>query len=369
MPPKPHYRPKQPDRNLSSHRAHTTSLSERDRRLVLRLCLFSVAWPRLIDDEELKKALYRFGYAIRPPTKLKWPRKWLDGAGLANGPLAWAIATVRQLLDRPDALKRLPPPTPALGTNMQTQSPLFSKIPPEIRSRIFELALVREDLIQVPVDRTQETWPWWRERAPKEDLRKSMPPSITQTCHLIRKETIPIFMGLNEICFDLNRMDEHEAPEKWVNTMRPHLSSIKCLTFLLTSWVGSSHRNVIVNIDHDPARNCWNVTSLDDWSNEDPNIRSALACDSELLRLLMEKMMDQRSPADLTPEYLLWLIKDLKRIYYQARTALNHPARRFYESRHLEWFQEHAIGRLPDVARPPDMYTTDLEEEFLGKKR
>jgi hypothetical protein len=91
MPPKPHYRPKQPDRNLSSTRSHTTSLSQRDRRLVLRLCFFSVAWPRLIDDKELKKQLYRFGYAIaRQPTSNGPASGWTVPAfptGLSRWPL------------------------------------------------------------------------------------------------------------------------------------------------------------------------------------------------------------------------------------------------------------------------------------------
>ena len=37
--------------------------------------------------------------------------------------------------------------------------------------------------------------------------------------------------------------------------------------------------------------------------------------------------------------------------------------------RSSNWFQGLACGPLPDVARPPDMYTTDLDEEFLGPER
>lgn len=153
MPPKPHYRPDGPDRNLSSIPTHTTSISESEVLLVHRLCRFSVAWPRLINNEALKKQLYRFGYAINPPDNLKWPRKWYNGASLPNESLAETITIVRELLNRPDALKRLPPPTPAPIANRQTQSPLVSKIPPEIRNRIFGLLVISKDTIDVPVDR------------------------------------------------------------------------------------------------------------------------------------------------------------------------------------------------------------------------
>jgi hypothetical protein len=365
MPPKSHYRPEGPDRNLSSTSTHATSLSESELSLVHRLCLFSVAWPQLIHDEELKRQLYRFGYAINPPDGLKWPRKWYNSASLPTGSLAETMTTVRELLDRPDALKRLPPPTPAPITNGQTQSPLFSKIPPKIRNRISELVVVSEDTIDVPVDRV-----WGSNVRPptKEEIRKSLPPSITRVCRQVRAETLPMFMEMNDFLFNTNFMDATGPPEKWLNIMRPHLSSMNSLTFLLTTWVELSRKNVIVNIGHNKAHNSWDITSMDDWSDEHPAHQWALKYDSDLLWHLMAYMMDQRSRADLTPEYLLWLIKDLKYIYYHAKTSPFHPARNYYEDRRSNWFQEHALGRLPDVARPPDMYTTDVDEQFLGKK-
>ncbi|KAM0706164.1 hypothetical protein Q7P35_006713 [Cladosporium inversicolor] len=367
MPPNPHYRPEKPDRNLSSTPTHTTSLSKSERLLVLRLCLFSAAWPLLIHEEQLKKQLYRFGYAINPPDNLKWPCEWLYEAGLPNGSLAEAIKTVRQLLSRMDALEPAAAPTPAPITGLQTLSPLFSEIPPETRNRVFELAVVREDSIEVPVDRHLFTYRFDHTQTLKERMRKSMPPPITHTCRLIRRETLPMFLGLNEFNFDPNYMDSHEVLEKWLCTMRPHLTSMNSLTFVLTSYVGAIHNSVIVNIGHNKARNCWAVTSMDDWNAKDPELQWALECDSELAWRLMATMVDQRSHADLTPEYLLWFIKDLKRIYHYTKSSLHHPGQRDYEDRGSRWFQEQALGRLPDVARPPDMYTTDLDEEFLGK--
>jgi hypothetical protein len=82
----------------------------------------------------------------------------------------------------------------------------------------------------------------------------------------------------------------------------------------------------------------------------------------------MAYMTDQRSRAHLTPEYLLWLIKDLKYIYHHAKTSPFYPARRYYEDRRSFWFGEHVLGLLPVVPRPPDMYTTDVDEQSLGKK-
>ena len=216
MTPKAHYRPALPDRNLSTTRTHTTSLSRAELSLVLQLSLFSVAWPQLMPDEELKKQLYRFGYFINPPDALKWPRKWKNGAGLPNGSLAETIDIVRQLLARPDALKRLPPPLVIIGSR-QNQSPLFTKLPPELRTRIFELALTREDSIAVP------TGVGSSRLAIREQARKAMPPTITQTCRLARSEALPIFFRLNEFLLDTNYIDAHGPSEQWLNTMRPSL--------------------------------------------------------------------------------------------------------------------------------------------------
>lgn len=321
---KTQYRPGQPDRNLSSTPTHTTSLSKSKRLLVLRLCLFSVAWPRLIHDEDLKKQLYRFGYAFNPPDNLKWPRKWFNGASLPNGSLAETIPLVRELLNRPDALKRLPPTTPAPITNAQTQSPLFSKLPPELRNRIFELALTREDSIKVPAGRSK------LDPAAKEDTRKEMPPPITRACRLARSETLPMFFRLNNFTLDTNRMNNDATPygmtEEWIYTMRPHLKGMHSLTFVLASWETHEQSEITVRICHDQQKDCWKVEYPDNWQNESAKHQWGLECDSDLLWRLMSHMMDQRSRADFTPEYLQWLVHDLKRIYYHVKMSPHHPA-------------------------------------------
>lgn len=190
------------------------------------------------------------------------------------------------------------PPAPVPNTN--GESPFLSKIPPEIRNRIFELVLTREDCVEVPVDRT---WGSTISRATKKEIRKSLPPPITKVCRQLREETLPMFVEMNDFLFNTNYMDSYGAPVKWLNIMRPYLTSMRALTFILTTWsAGGAHREVIVNISHNKEHNCWAVTSMDDWKDEDHEVQWALECDSDLLWRLMAQMMDRRSRADLSPE-------------------------------------------------------------------
>lgn len=110
-----------------------------------------------------------------------------------------------------------------------------------------------------------------------------------------------MFIESNDFFFNTNYMDSNGPPEKWLNIMRPHLSSMNSLTFYLATWMGLSHKNVILFIGHNEAHNCWATTSMDDWSNEEPDLQWALECDSDLLWHLMAHMMDQRFHADLPP--------------------------------------------------------------------
>ena len=60
----------------------------------------------------------------------------------------------------------------------------------------------------------------------------------------------------------------------------------------------------------------------------------------------------------------MWLVYDLKRLYYQTKASRIHPGLQGWQQRPETWFLELVNGPGPAVARPPKMYTTDLEEEF-----
>lgn len=125
---------------------HTTSLSKKERRLIRQLCRYEkdAAWSH-IHDHEMKKQLYRFAYYFPPPDHKRWPRAW-STASRRGGPdalLSNALDKARYLLSRPDTLTPIQSPsiTPAPTALPQIQSPLLSKIPPEVRTRIFEFAV------------------------------------------------------------------------------------------------------------------------------------------------------------------------------------------------------------------------------------
>ena len=156
--------------------------------------------------------------------------------------------------------------------------------------------------------------------------------------------------------------------EEWIYTMRPHLKQMHSLTFVLASWKNHSQVDITVRICHDQQKDCWKLEFLDNWQHEFGDCRWELECDSDLLWRLMCQMMDQRSRADLTPEYLQWLVHDLKRIYYHIKGSPHHPAYVAYSAKCEKWFLELVQGPLPGVARPPDMYTTDLDMKFLNSR-
>jgi hypothetical protein len=183
-----------------------------------------------------------------------------------------------------------------------------------------------------------------------------------------------MFFGLNDFLFVTNYITPTGTFEEWLYTMRPHLSSMNYI-FVLSSWIEvslmsgtCSHRDIIARLYHDKHRNCWAVTSLDDWDDYDDHLRWDLECDSDLLQDILRQMTDQRSRADITPEFMLWLIFDLMRIYYHAKILSFYPGQRGCESRASNWFRDLAEGPPPYVARPPNMYTTDLDEEFLRRE-
>jgi hypothetical protein len=213
-----------------------------------------------------------------------------------------------------------PPPVPI--TNAQTDSPLF-KLPPELRTKIWELVLKYNGCIEVPVDGHRDP------RAAKEERLKAIPPPITRSCRLVRSETLPMFFGLNDFLFVTNYITPTGTFEEWLYTMRPHLSSMNYI-FVLSSWIEVSlmsgtwsHRDIIARLYHDKHRNCWAVTSLDDWDDYDDHLRWDLECDSDLLQDILRQMMIQRSRADITAEFMLWLISDLMRIYYTPKPYLS----------------------------------------------
>jgi hypothetical protein len=106
-------------------------------------------------------------------------------------------------------------------TNAQTQSPLFNKLPAELRTTIFELAVIDDGYVEAPVDRKNRP-------ATSDEVRKAMIPSIAQACRLARRETLQL---------DTHHMDAQQATKKWLYAMRPYLTSIRSITFKLSTWI------------------------------------------------------------------------------------------------------------------------------------
>lgn len=315
-----------------------------------------------ISDQRLTEQLYRFQYFLaRPedwPEAYEYPEAWDDYTwrDTPDKPIPQARANVQRLLNRPGALEPVPkPPEPV--PLPQTRSPLFSVLPPELRTWIFELVLTRDDTIMLPSDTSRD---------------KAYPSSITQVSRLVPRETLPLFFKSNHFLFDTvcssralgNNLSKNRADRqllKWLTPMGPHLPLLHHITIQVPRREDTFPKwdypeNPTITLCHDPQRNCWSVVSSDDWSSvEDSATRASLECDSTvILPRLLERMLDQRSCAYLSPAYLMWLFLDLQGLYAGEKIEDRIP-------RSSAW---HHVGlarnSAPPFARPPNMYTRYL---------
>jgi hypothetical protein len=329
-----------------------TSLTPQEARVVHKLNLLASVCPQCLfveDSHKLIRQLHRFNHFYPSKKKrVKFPEDWDWNYGEPNGSLQTTARKVQEWFTRPDALKAPEePPRPASPTPApQLQSPLYSVLPVEIREFIFKLAVTSDQEGKYHHPTTT--------------------PAITSVCRLVRKEMLQSFFKHNHFAFptDFSGTTIHE-PVKWLYGMRPHLPKIHQITFFVNHWArnNTSIGDISVTIRHDPTHDCWTITCKDDWSVDksdwfkaEPEDCKALECDGVLLCDIMRKMVEGRSRADLTTEYLMWLM---------------HDARIFYTTERMEgeinpdyvYPKINAMG--PSIKRLPDMYSTDIEHDQM----
>jgi hypothetical protein len=332
-----------------------TSLTPKEAREVHKLNRFASQSPQCLPSgsRELIRQLYRLNYFYPSKKKrVKIPRTWRWDYAEPEGTLQTTTRSVREWFTRPDALKapeallRPPSPTPL----PQLRSPLYSILPTEIREYIFKLVVTSypEDEYHYP----------------------NITPAITSVCRLTRQKMLQLFFKHNHFAFPTQKQFTEIAikdPIKWLYAMRPHLQKIHQITFFVGCIAiidGYSFWGpVSVTIKHDPAQGCWKTTCEDDWSIEKPNTgkitpdeRKALESEGNLLCGLMRTMVEGRSRADLTPEYLIWLMHDARIVYATEKMERSFDGMGMYPG-------VNTLG--PDIVRPPDMYSTHIEYDQI----
>jgi hypothetical protein len=337
-----------------------TSLTPKEARVVHKLHLFASNSPQFLmvkDHRQLIRQLYRFNYFYPSKKKrVKVSENWLLGYEKPEGTLQTTARQVQEWFTRPDALKapEAPPRPPSPTPMPQPQSPLYSILPTEIREYIFKLVVTSypEDDYYFP----------------------NTTPAITSVCRLVRQEMLHLFFKHNHFTFATTNQSNQiavEDPIKWLYGMRQHLPKIHQITFFVEYFAmndGPNHGHISVTIRHDPAQGCWATTCEDDWSIEKPGTiettpdeRNALERDGDLLCGIMRTMVDERSRADLSPEYLMWLMRDAATFYVTEKVKgnfalANSPA---------IWHLNSVLG--PSVMPPPDMYSTDVGYDQLKR--
>jgi hypothetical protein len=241
-------------------------------------------------------------HGLRTPSACG-PASWRDPL---DAPLPTAIAKAQILLGRPGALAPIPaPPGPSTpAALLQEQSPLFSIVPPEIRTRIFEFAVT----LPTHDGKTRVQRNCSLNHA-KEHVGIQIP-AIAAVSRLVRREALPLFFKVNNFTFAPltyfigQKMSEGDGG-KWLAAMRSYLPSVHQLTFEVRrrdSIAGHDSDDILsITICHDPRRNRWIITSDDDWSGNDELNRLSLERDNALLKHILVPMLDQRSRDDLTP--------------------------------------------------------------------
>ena len=339
---------------------HTTSLTPKELRLIHQLCRFESKNSHQIFDPELKRQLYRFRCFMPPPYGLRTPSAW-NGASWRDSPdapLPTAKAKAHVLLSRPGALEPVPaPPKPSPPVALpQSQSPLFSVIPPEIRTRIFEFAVT----LPTPDGKARVKRSCCiRHVGTHVDMAI---PAIAAVSRLVRREALPLFFRLNNFTFAPYSGQDMSKSQvgKWIAAMSSHLPSMHRLTFEVQrrdKVAGFDSKDVLsVTIRHDSQHNRWTTASADDWSGRDEAERQSLEHDNALLKQILVPMLDQRSQNDLTPAYLMWLMQDLRMFYAGEKLQPSYPP-------DPHWVLGTRYG-YPGVERPPDMYKRHLTHEY-----
>lgn len=268
------------------------------------------------------------------------------------------MAVAHVLLSQPGALAPVPAPPkrPTPPALPQTQSPLFSVIPTEIRTRIFGLAVTLDDKARV-------------QRACCADHGGEhvdiAVPALAAVSRLVRRETLPLFFRLNNLTFaplpDFRGQKMSKSGlGKWLAAIRSHLPSMHQLTFEVQRRVEVARYNsrdvLSVTIRHDPVFNRRSTTSTDDWSSKGDPDRQSLEHDNILLQQILVPMLDQRSRDDFTPDYLMWFMEDLRMFYAGEKLKPEYPP-------DCHWTLG-TRGSRPDVYRPPDMDSRHLEHQY-----
>lgn len=272
-----------------------------------------------------------------------------------------AIAKAHVLLNRPGALAPIPtPPASPLPTALpQDQSPLYSIIPPEIRTRIFEFA------VALPTYNGKAWVEGGRRVRHAGEFAHITIPAITGLSRVVRREALPLFLQLNNFTFaPLTDNTGEEVSKsvvgKWLTAMSSHLPSMHQLTFevkRLDRVRSFTSKDILsATIRHDQQHNRWNATIDDDWGDIDEAELQWLEQDNALLKQIIVPMLDQRSRDDLTPAYLMWLMLDLRMFYAGEKLKPSHPP-------DAHWILG-TRGSWPDLMRPPEMYTRHLEHEY-----
>ena len=115
------------------------------------------------------------------------------------------------------------------GAQHQRKQPngdnLFFKLPPELRNRIYEFALLQRTPIVIIC----------QQACGQHSRRHAMQPALSRTCRLLRKETLPIFYGQHT--FLIAFYPHAPAAEAWLSAIGlENLGLLRNVLIRATAW-------------------------------------------------------------------------------------------------------------------------------------
>lgn len=185
---------------------------------------------------------------------------------------------------------------------------------------------------------------------------KIYPPPITGISRLVRRETVSIIFECDRFFVDITALRSCELSYGWHGANEWTSFILFVLPFLNQITIKLSRRkadfqwkheeNPSVALRHNSQRNCWSITSSDDWSGiKDEAKRAPLERDSNIiLPRMLARMLGQRSRSDLSAGYLMWLIADLE-LYTVAKIGGADPP-----TPECGWYK-FTVGK-PRIGRP-----------------
>lgn len=194
------------------------------------------------------------------------------------------------------------------------KTPLLLRLPAEIRSLIFEFAVIADKpLVTFRVDEYQG-----------ESYAQAVQPPLTQTSRQIRRESLPIYYESNNFILHTESPKVVDA-QNWLRCNSPYLADLRRLSFWLRYVSLANDRpscSGAISISISRPRKCdgWHVSSEWSWITvvrRPPEVKG----DAKYILGKLREMTPAITPDTAGPEDYAAVLAELRLFYIQEKMS------------------------------------------------